>query len=137
MFEEKSLLRQSDIYAAIIEDLSENQGAAFKEFREKLRQQRLRDRPDSLTQEDVCDGINDDATLLFVLFIINVVQRNWCWIWRRRFLRARSYVVDDAVKQFTEAFSSRSTANLWNIYEIQEVEDFEETRKLVSLKENH
>lgn len=76
MFEEKSLLRQSDIYAAIIEDLSENQGAAFKEFREKLRQQRLRDRPDSLTQEDVCDGINDDATLLFVLFIINVVQRN-------------------------------------------------------------
>ena len=46
------------------ESLSAEQASTFDAFKSKCAENGLLDRPAHLSKDDVCDGINDDMTLL-------------------------------------------------------------------------
>lgn len=57
-----------------------------------------------------------------------------CLLWARRFLRARRFVPQDAVQQFSDTERWRAENQIDTIYENIDVKDYEETRRLVSIR---
>jgi hypothetical protein len=74
---------------------------------------------------------HDDATLLSVfspLFTYLLLTGS------RRFLRARRFVVEDAWKQFQNTENWRKETQLDQLYETIDLDQYDETRRLVSWK---
>ena len=73
-------------------------------------------------------GTHDDATLLFefpfaLKYLSDMIYR--------RFLRARRFIVPDALNQFTDTEDWRKANQLDQLYETIDIEHYEETRHLV------
>ncbi|KAM7196550.1 CRAL-TRIO domain containing protein [Rhypophila sp. PSN 637] len=64
-----------------------------------------------LAKEDVCDGLNDDATLL-------------------RFLKARQFSIDGAIEQFQESWAIRTSVDAIRGYDTINVDEFESIRHM-------
>ena len=73
-------------------------------------------------------GTHDDATLLYDLFCNSSLFADH----NSRFLRARRFQVQDAFKQFKDTEDWRKATQLDKLYETIDVEQYDETRKLVS-----
>ncbi|KAL3440693.1 CRAL-TRIO domain-containing protein [Aspergillus insuetus] len=95
----------------LFKGLSEQQIAAFETLKLRCAEAGLLSRPSALNDGEVEDGLNDDPTLL-------------------RFLRARRYDVQGALKQFKEACRTWETNNVSQLYNEMEIESFENARPL-------
>jgi hypothetical protein len=122
----------------ILDGLSAEQKIAFQEFKQKCGEQGLLKRSSELVDDDTCDGINDDAVLLYVSCIhshlglsksIHVESPGL--LSSRRFLRARKYNVEEAYLQFNKACETRDANKLISVYERFDVSEFERARHLV------
>lgn len=91
--------------------LSEAEDTDFSLLKNICSREGLLRRPTGIGEHDVCDGINDDATL-------------------RRFFDARKHDVSAAHKQFKEAWDARETRNLSTFYERFGIAEFQETKDL-------
>lgn len=87
-------------------------------------------RPAGLEDQDLCDGLSDLPTLLYVL--TRPASRCCGTDPHRRFLIARRYDQDAALEQFREATQFRSDKDVVRLYDVIEVADFEQTRQFVS-----
>ena len=52
---------------------------------------------------------------------------------RRRFLRARRFVPQDALQQFADTETWRESNKIGDLYNNIDIKDYEETRRLVSM----
>ncbi|KAL2782778.1 CRAL-TRIO domain-containing protein [Aspergillus keveii] len=98
-------------HGGLLKGLSEQQIAAFETFKLRCAEAGLLSRPAALHDGEVEDGLNDDPTLL-------------------RFLRARRYDVQGALKQFKEARRTWETNNVSQLYNEMEIASFEHARPL-------
>ena len=79
---------------------------------------------------DINLASHDDTTLLYVsYFHIRCRSNNLV----RRFLRARRFVPEDALRQFKETEDWREANQIGAVYENIDVKEYEETRLLVSI----
>jgi hypothetical protein len=103
--------------------LSADEQIAFNDFKALLIEKDLY-KPQSVADEY---GTHDDATLLCVLFFDSPSLADHT----SRFLRARRFQVQDAFKQFKDTEDWRKANQLDQLYETIDVEQYDETRKLV------
>lgn len=128
---------KSDTTGKPIKRRSTQEDSAFNSFKRLCEAHGLLKRPSGLSEDDVVDGINDEATLLYVLsptsnpppkrlevFCTNTVAR--------RFFYAKQCDVSVAHRQFKEASLAREVNQLCSFYENIDVHAYEETRNLVS-----
>lgn len=130
-----SLSTESDPQKKALQRRSTQEEAAFSSFKRLCAAHGFLKRPAGIGEQDVCDGINDEATLRYVcsyhcgqlsplcLCLSNVVVR--------RFFYARKRDVSDAHRQFKEAWDAREVNHLCEFYEEIDIHDLEETRNLV------
>ncbi|EED14462.1 CRAL/TRIO domain protein [Talaromyces stipitatus ATCC 10500] len=85
--------------------------AVLSKFNGLCAEHGLLDRRDGMEESDRADGITDATTLL-------------------RFLKANRMDVSAALKQFREATKFHCTKNVTQLYDLINVDDFEDTRKL-------
>ncbi|KAJ5332548.1 uncharacterized protein N7506_006331 [Penicillium brevicompactum] len=83
----------------------------LKTFTSTCLQKGLLDRPDSLELKDSCDGLLDQPTLL-------------------RFLTARKFDNDEAVKHFEAAHKFREQKHIIRLYDLIQIADFESARSM-------
>ncbi|KAI1121054.1 CRAL/TRIO domain protein [Nemania abortiva] len=91
--------------------LTTHERQCFRSFVEQCRDRGLLERLIGLSPDDALDGLNDEITLL-------------------RFLRARSFDVSGALRQFKEAHTIRSSVNAAEAYNSIEIADFEHSRTI-------
>ncbi|KAM3072138.1 hypothetical protein ACMFMG_008596 [Clarireedia jacksonii] len=91
--------------------LEQDKCAAFQTFKQRCLEDGLLDTPSGLGKNDVSDGITDDCTLL-------------------RFLRARQYNPEEALKQFSLARATQNADQILSAYDNILIEDFERCRQL-------
>ncbi|KAF4989057.1 hypothetical protein FGRMN_9387 [Fusarium graminum] len=87
------------------------QVAAFNTLLKQCKDLGLTQRQQGQQYGDVCDGINDDATLM-------------------RFLQGRNFDPDGALKQFQEATVIRKNNQVIEAYDTISVQDFEQAREV-------
>ncbi|KAJ5360799.1 hypothetical protein N7517_009990 [Penicillium concentricum] len=85
--------------------------ASFKTFTQSCQERGLLTRPDSLESRDLCDGLSDPPTLL-------------------RFLVARRFDPDGALKQFQQACEFREEKHILRLYDLVNIADFEQAREI-------
>ncbi|KAJ5950324.1 uncharacterized protein N7479_008737 [Penicillium vulpinum] len=85
--------------------------ASFKAFTQSTKENGVLNRPESLESRDLCDGLSDPPTLL-------------------RFLVARQYNPDGALKQFIEACQFREEKHILRLYDLVDIADFEQARQI-------
>ena len=107
--------------------LSSQQLQSFAIFKKRCAEQGLLDAPDGSVTDDVRDGINDEATLLYDI----AVPRNILLTSRRRFFRCRQCDVHGALRQYQEARKVRQVNHLCEFYENIDVKDYQETADIV------
>ncbi|KAM0236632.1 hypothetical protein ACHAP5_009318 [Fusarium lateritium] len=91
--------------------LTESQLEAFKTLLKSCQDRGLTQRLQEQPPGDICDGINDDATLM-------------------RFLQGRNFDPEGALAQFEEAMAIRKEHQVIEAYDTISVEDFEQARKI-------
>ncbi|OQE38504.1 hypothetical protein PENCOP_c008G01428 [Penicillium coprophilum] len=91
--------------------ISPEHEASFKLFIQSSQEKGLLSRPDSLESRDLCDGLSDPPTLL-------------------RFLVARQFDPDRALKQFQEACEFRQEKDILRLYDLVDIADFEQARQI-------
>ncbi|KAI5800177.1 CRAL-TRIO domain-containing protein [Peziza echinospora] len=97
----------ADLYAGHLGHLTPAQETAFAQFKEKCAEKGIY----TPEEEGVRNASHDDAELL-------------------RFLRARKFVVADAVTQFSDAEAWRKKEGIEDIYDNFDVDEYEASRKL-------
>ncbi|KAM0293795.1 hypothetical protein ACHAO9_001481 [Fusarium lateritium] len=91
--------------------LTESQIEAFKTLLKSCQDRGLTQRLQDQPPDDICDGINDDATLM-------------------RFLQGRNFDPEGALAQFEEAMVIRKEHQVIKAYDTISVEDFKQARKI-------
>ncbi|KAM7217589.1 CRAL/TRIO domain protein [Rhypophila decipiens] len=86
--------------------LTPQEQLAFDGLKRLCEARGLTKRPAGLAKEDVCDGLNDDATLL-------------------RFLKARQFNINAAMEQFQESWAIRTSVDAIRDYDNIDVDEFE------------
>jgi len=103
--------------------LTADEQNAFNDFKALLIEKGLY-KPQSDTDEY---GTHDDATLLYDPFFNSLSSADYT----SRFLRARRFQIQDAFKQLKDTEDWRKATQLDQLYETIDVEQYDETRKLV------
>ncbi|KGO50389.1 hypothetical protein PEX1_016440 [Penicillium expansum] len=85
--------------------------ASFKTFTQSTEEKGFLTRPESLESRDLCDGLSDPPTLL-------------------RFLIARRFDPDGALKQFQEAYEFREEKHILRLYDLVDIANFEQARQI-------
>ena len=129
---------KSDTTGEPIKRRSTQEDSAFNSFKRLCDVHGLLKRPEGLGEHDVVDGINDEATLLYVTF--GAIEMSFlCTVVfqsdkiPRRFFYAKQCNVSVAHNQFKEASVAREVNQLCSFFENIDVHAYEETRNLVSL----
>lgn len=108
--------------------------ASFKALTQSTQEKVFLSRPESLESRDLCDGISDPPTLLCVaLCMRNSVLFSVGADPTRRFLVARQFDPDGALKQFQEACEFREKKHILRLYDSVDISDFEQARQFVSM----
>jgi hypothetical protein len=115
----------------LFKGLSEQQIVAFETLKSRCAEAGLLVRPPALSSAEVEDGLIDDPTLLSVDGLIKGFLSIATLTLSRRFLRARRYDVQGALKQFKEARRTWETNNVSQLYNEIEIESFEIARPFV------
>ncbi|KAJ5519707.1 hypothetical protein N7463_000160 [Penicillium fimorum] len=92
-------------------DIPPEHKALFKAFTKSTQEKGLLTWPDSLESRDLCDGLSDPPTLL-------------------RFLVARQFDPDGALKQFQEACEFREKNHILRLYDLIDIANFEQARQI-------
>ncbi|KAJ5815980.1 hypothetical protein N7447_008213 [Penicillium robsamsonii] len=85
--------------------------ASFKAFKQSTQEKGLLTGHNTLESRDLCDGLSDPTTLL-------------------RFLAARQFDPDGALKQFQEACEFREEKHILRLYDLVDIDDFEQARQI-------
>ncbi|KAJ5211189.1 hypothetical protein N7491_011009 [Penicillium cf. griseofulvum] len=85
--------------------------ATFRAFTQYAQEKGLLTRPDSLESRDLCDGLSDPPTLL-------------------RFLVARQFDPDGALKQFEETYKFREEKDILRLYDLVDIANFDQARQI-------
>lgn len=104
--------------------LTEEEELALQEFKELCTEKGLYKGP-----KDDEYGTYDDATLLCVQSFANAIAP--ANVLCRRFLRARRFHIQDAFEQFKNTEEWRDATQLDVIYDTIDLEQYDETRRLV------
>ncbi|MCJ1479454.1 hypothetical protein MMC13_008140 [Lambiella insularis] len=119
-----SMSNESDTNNTGLTRWSPQEEAAFTSFQKLCSTHGLLKRPSGIGEHDVCDGINDQATLRYntlhyggQTMVFHSIMSN-------------TYMPDDSSSHFKEAWDSREAHQLCTFYEKINVHDFEETRNL-------
>lgn len=107
--------------------------ASFEAFTQSTQEKGLLDRPESLESRDLCDGLSDPPTLLYVMYTKSSLFLLVLTNPTRRFLVARRFDPGDALKQFQEACKFREEKHILRLYDLVDIADFEEARRIVSI----
>ncbi|KUL84870.1 hypothetical protein ZTR_08208 [Talaromyces verruculosus] len=91
--------------------LTDSQAEALREFTDLCSKHGLLIRPQGLEENDMINGLADEATLL-------------------RFLKARSFDVQGALKQYTESATAHKNNHVAELYDEIDVNVFEESRSI-------
>ncbi|PCG96544.1 Hypothetical protein PENO1_004700 [Penicillium occitanis (nom. inval.)] len=91
--------------------LTDSQAEALREFTDLCSKDGLLIRPQGLEENDMVNGLTDEATLL-------------------RFLKARSFDVQGALKQYTESATAHKNNHTVELYDEIDVNVFEEARSI-------
>lgn len=105
----------------------------LEKFMDTCLQKGLLARFESLELRDSCDGLLDQPTLLYVTSTYNILALILCLSHTRRFLTARKFDHDEAVKHFEAARKFREEKHLIRLYDLVQISDFENTRSMVSV----
>ncbi|CAI7627798.1 unnamed protein product [Penicillium glandicola] len=92
-------------------DIPPEHQASFKAFTQATQEKELLTRPESLESRDLCDGLSDPSTLL-------------------RFLVARQFDPDGALRQFQEACEFHEKKHILRLYDLVDIADFEQARQI-------
>ena len=87
------------------------------------------ERPSGLEEHDVIDGINDEATLLYVSLSIYTIKRLWTGIFGADTIARRFFYTRQCdYRQFKETCLARDVNQLCSFYWEIDVHAYEETR---------
>ncbi|KAK4164714.1 CRAL-TRIO domain-containing protein [Cladorrhinum sp. PSN259] len=111
-FESEKTNGKHDHVGGLMAGLNQDERSAFDAFLQLCNSRGwLTERPAGLGSADACHGLNDEATLL-------------------RFLKARSFNVDGAAKQFQESLAIRNSVDAIAAYDSIDVAQFERARSM-------
>ncbi|KAL8883538.1 MAG: hypothetical protein Q9215_008170 [Flavoplaca cf. flavocitrina] len=110
----QSSITQSNRSARVLDLLPVSAQTAFQTFCKLCASNGLLNRPADLGKEDSQEGLNDEVTLF-------------------RFFTARKCDIHGAYNQYQEAHETREASNVLRFFDCMDVDDYEETRKLVRI----